>query len=107
MYLPDIDRWEQWDEDLAAVVRRHDLLFLDGSFFDAGELPGRDMSKIPHPTVVDTMARLAALPRADRAKVHFIHMNHTNPLIFSDSAARKRVTAEGFNVAEQFDTHPL
>ncbi|MEM7519294.1 MAG: MBL fold metallo-hydrolase, partial [Planctomycetota bacterium] len=41
LYLPDIDKWEQWDRDLEDALREVDLAFLDGSFFGPGELPGR------------------------------------------------------------------
>ena len=36
-------------------LRRFDILLLDATFYDGGELGHRDMSRIPHPRVVDTL----------------------------------------------------
>lgn len=104
LFIPDIDRWEEWDlqgtrmEDILATV---DVAYLDGTFYDAGELPGRDLASIPHPLMVQTMQRLAVLPASERGKVRFLHMNHSNPALVADSAARLAVEAAGFHVAEE------
>ncbi|NOX62915.1 MAG: MBL fold metallo-hydrolase [Chloroflexi bacterium] len=74
-YCPDIDGWDEFD--LAGMVSRADVALLDGAFFDATELPGRDIRDIPHPLVPDTVSRLGHLT----ADVRFIHLNHTNPLL--------------------------
>src|SRR5215831_8968209 len=66
-----------WEKDVRALVSSVDYAFLDGTFLSGDELPGRDMSKVPHPLVTDTMDRLDGLG----AKVWFIHLNHTNPLL--------------------------
>ena len=44
LFIPDIDKWEKWGQDIRSVAGRFDYLFLDGSFYADGELPGRDMS---------------------------------------------------------------
>ena len=87
LFLPDHDDWaqtlhrhgaysiRQWLADLEV-----DVALLDGSFWDASELPGRDMSEIPHPTVSETIARLGERVEDD-AEVYFIHLNHSNPLL--------------------------
>ena len=82
VYLPDIDSWEEWEAqgtELEDVIASTDYLFVDGSFFSGDELPGRDMSKIPHPTITHTMDYLRGLDATDRKKVKFIHLNHSNP----------------------------
>ncbi len=110
IYLPDIDSWQQWDAmgtHIEDVIAANDLLFLDGTFYSGDELPGRDMSKIPHPSITRTMARLAALPRAERAKVHFIHLNHTNPAHDRHSAASAAIRKAGFSVARPGAQHCL
>lgn len=110
LFIPDIDSWDQWAEagvELAEVLASVDLAYLDATFFDNGELPGRDMSKIPHPWIRTTMDRLAGLPEAERAKVRFIHLNHSNPALWPDSDARKEILARGFFVAEEGDVEPL
>jgi pyrroloquinoline quinone biosynthesis protein B len=55
-------RWEAWERDVRQVVQQAaDLSFLDACFYSGDELPGRDMSKIPHPLVTDTLQRLEGL----------------------------------------------
>lgn len=93
LYLPDVDHLD-WDID--RVLRKCKRAFLDGTFFDADELPGRDLSKIPHPFVADSMVRLAEF--ADR--ISFIHLNHTNPLLWN-SATRDKVKERGFSIADE------
>lgn len=102
LFLPDIDSWELWKDmgvDLVDVVRAVDRAYVDATFHDDGELPGRDMSGFPHPRIVDTMERLSALDPAQRAKVRFIHLNHTNPAQWPGSAARRAIERRGFGVA--------
>lgn len=99
LFIPDIDKWERWHRSLAEEIAAVDMAFLDATFFADGELPNRDMSKIPHPFVSETMDLLADLPLAERQKVHFIHLNHTNPLLQTESPARQEVAERGFRVA--------
>jgi pyrroloquinoline quinone biosynthesis protein B len=101
LYLPDIDKWERWDVAIEDLLEEVDVAYLDGSFFDGEELPGRDMSQIPHPFVIDSMRRWAELPAATRARVRFLHMNHTNPLLDPHSDAWRAVHEAGFHVARQ------
>lgn len=101
VFIPDIDKWELWERDLAEVVQSVDYALIDASFYADGELPGRDMSVIKHPMVTETMDLLWHLPREERGKVWFIHMNHTNPLLNKNSEAHKNVLRQGFNVASE------
>jgi len=104
LWLPDIDKWERWDaqgtrlEDVLASV---DVAYLDGTFFADGEVPGRPMAEIPHPFVRETMARLAALPERERAKVRFVHLNRSNPLVREEAAAMAEVARAGMAVARE------
>ncbi|MGA9573325.1 MAG: MBL fold metallo-hydrolase, partial [Lysobacterales bacterium] len=99
IFIPDINKWSDWASDLRELVKTVDYALVDATFFADGELPGRDMSKIPHPFVVESMALLQDLPPDERNKVWFIHLNHTNPLLDPDSDESKRVRSEGFNIA--------
>ena len=101
LFIPDIDKWERWSLDLLEQVEAVDYALLDATFYAQGELPGRDMNEIPHPLVTDTMERLKDSPEATRAKVYFIHMNHTNPLLDEHSEATKTVLSNGFNIARR------
>jgi pyrroloquinoline quinone biosynthesis protein B len=107
LYIPDIDKWERWDLPLEESLADADVALLDGTFFDEGELPGRDMSEIPHPFIVETMERLSSLPREQREKVRFTHLNHTNPALAPGSAAREALESAGFRVARQGERIPL
>ncbi len=105
-FIPDIDKWEKWKTDVAGLVRSVDYAFLDGTFFENGEIPGRDMSEIPHPFIAESMARLKDLDLLEKAKVHFIHFNHTNPVL-REEASRNTVTNAGFRIAWQGQIVPL
>lgn len=103
LYVPDIDRWEDWRTEGTSTgeMRRPfdawKTLVVDGTFFDGGELPGRNMKEIPHPTVVRTLELLA--DSRTTPTVWFTHLNHTNPLWDKGSSASSRLAAEGCRVA--------
>ena len=107
LFLPDIDDWDRWESEygqsLDGIIAKVDYAFVDATFFDDNELPGRDMSLIPHPRVIDTMARL----KGQGAKVVFIHYNHTNPIRDPNSAQSREVMAQGFSIARAGDEYCL
>lgn len=103
LYVPDIDKWELWDRPLENLLSEVDTALLDGTFFADGEVPGRAMADIPHPFIVESLARLAALPAAERAKVRFTHLNHTNPATDPESEAAAWIRAAGMDVAREGD----
>ena len=99
LFIPDIDKWEKWGRDIITEVGKVDMALLDGTFYKNGELPGRDMSEVPHPFVEESMQRFSVLPSKEKSKIVFIHFNHTNPLMKKESAEKKKVKADGFGVA--------
>jgi pyrroloquinoline quinone biosynthesis protein B len=101
VYIPDIDKWETWTTPVEAVLAGADVAYLDGTFFAGGELPNRDLSEIPHPFIAESMLRMAALPASERAKVRFVHLNHTNPALDPGSEAARAIEAAGFRVARE------
>ena len=106
LFIPDIDRWQELDigeESIEELVAGVDLALLDGTFFDERELPGRDISQIPHPTVAASLQRFGTLPALERNKIRFIHLNHSNPLLNPSSPEHKVVEAAGFGVANEMD----
>lgn len=105
-WLPDIDAWERWQRPIEDLVRSVDVAFIDGTFWDASEL-GRDMGEISHPLMRDSIERLGALPATERARVRFIHLNHTNPALRADSAASATLTERGFSIGRRGDVIPL
>jgi len=101
IFLPDIDDWNSWKVNLEEFVVDNDILFLDGTFYDKNEIKLRDVSKIPHPEIIDTMDRLSALSKLDRKRVHFIHLNHTNDALRKNTIAYKNIIKEGFSIASE------
>jgi pyrroloquinoline quinone biosynthesis protein B len=104
LFIPDIDSWEQWDADgvrIEAEIAQVDVAYLDGTFFANGEIPGRDMSGFPHPFIRHSMERFAAMPAAEKAKIRFIHLNHTNQALWPGTPERKELEAAGFRIAEE------
>lgn len=100
LFIPDIDKWNKWDEDITDWIKKVDYAFLDATFYDSEELNNRDMAEIPHPFVVESMDSFKNLSAADKTKVYFIHFNHTNPLLDPESKHTEAVKEAGFNVAQ-------
>jgi len=98
LFIPDIDKWTKWETDIAELVKQVDMALLDATFYDSNELPGRNMDEIPHPFVVESIAHFESLPPEDKAKIHFIHFNHTNPLLTNGDEA-EAVRNKGYNLA--------
>jgi len=110
LFIPDIDKWEDWDaegERIEEWIAAVDRAYLDGTFYDNGEIPGRDMSAFPHPFIAHSMDRFGTLPSAEKSKIRFIHLNHTNPALRADSAARRTIEERGFQVAEELELMSL
>ena len=106
LFIPDIDKWAKWDQEIFEVVQHIDIALLDGTFYSQGELPNRDMSEIPHPFIVESMDKLYNLNSPNRNKVHFIHFNHSNPAIRAGAAANQ-IRSNRFNVAQEGMIFPL
>ncbi len=101
LFIPDINKWTSWETSITVLVKTVDYAFIDATFFADGELPGRDMSKVKHPFVVDSMKLFDELPMKERNKIWFIHMNHTNPLLNDNSKESKRVLDAGFHISKE------
>ncbi len=95
IFIPDIDKWQKWDKNLVDVVKEHDVLLLDGTFYKDGEI-ARPMSEVPHPFIMETVELLSGLPKSEKNKVKFIHLNHTNPILQPNSKERKDLKMKGF-----------
>jgi pyrroloquinoline quinone biosynthesis protein B len=100
IFIPDIDKWEKWDRNIMDLIEKTDYAFLDATFYKNGELK-RDISEIPHPFVEESMDLFSDLSEKNKQKVHFIHFNHTNPLLINGSHAQKEVRGKGFNLARE------
>jgi pyrroloquinoline quinone biosynthesis protein B len=107
LWLPDIDKWERWERRIEDVIAGANVAYLDGTFFDVAELPGRDKKEIPHPFIVESLSRFASQPAATRGRIRFVHLNHTNRAGMAGTAERKRVEAGGCGVATAGERTPL
>jgi pyrroloquinoline quinone biosynthesis protein B len=104
LFIPDIDSWQEWDATgtrIEAEIAKVDVAYLDGTFFANGEIPGRDMSGFPHPFIKGSLERFAKLPATERAKIRFIHLNHTNKALWPGTAERRAIEDAGMRVAEE------
>ncbi len=97
LFCPDIDRWD--GGVLEELIEGVDICYLDATFYDGRELPGRDLSEIPHPPMVVTMEVLRESALEQPGRFRFIHLNHTNPALFNEQI-QMDVEARGFRVAQ-------
>ncbi|MDH3607467.1 MAG: MBL fold metallo-hydrolase, partial [Acidimicrobiia bacterium] len=104
LFVPDIDSWDAWPA-AEAEINRHHVCLLDASFYGRDEIPGRDLTRVPHPLVPDTLERFAHLTSGRR--LILTHLNHSNPAAEPASPQAAAVRAAGFEVAEDFMTIPL
>ena len=107
LFIPDINKWSAWKTDIVELVKTVDYALIDATFYADGELPGRDMSVIQHPFVSESMALFKHLPKQQRNKIWFIHLNHTNPLLNLNSVESKKVLSEGYHISIEGQKLPL
>lgn len=100
LFIPDIDKWDEWDKSIVDEVKLVDYAFIDGTFYNGSEL-NRDMSEIPHPSIEETLELFSNQPLAEKNKIYFIHINHTNPILTNKNGIRDLILNAGFNIAEK------
>jgi len=102
VFLPDIDSWFNFEEKIFSLVRESDYVFIDATFYCDSELKCRDMSKVPHPRVIQSIELFTAnLEHDELKKIYFIHFNHTNPLLDPSSEESKLLMGSQFHLAEE------
>lgn len=99
LFIPDIDKWHRWKKDIRKEITTVDYALIDGSFYDQEEISYRDISEIPHPFVSESMEYFRDLPSSEKQKIHFIHLNHTNPLLQEGSKAADELRTSGYALA--------
>ena len=100
LFIPDIDKWDEWEKSIVDEVKLVDYAFIDGTFYNGSEL-NRDMSEIPHPSIEETLELFSNQPLAEKNKIYFIHINHTNPILTNKNGVRDLILNAGFNIAEK------
>ena len=113
LFLPDHD---SWNETLAAhscnTIRDFlskyniDIALLDGTFWSGGELQGRDMSVVPHPTIEESLQRLGSRKQKD-PDISFIHLNHTNPAYDQTGTEHQEIVQLGWRLGEEGQSFKL
>ena len=101
IYIPDIDKWYKWDKSIVDLISSVDYAFIDATFYDEKEINYRDISEIPHPFVIESMKLFEGVSKEEKSKIYFIHLNHTNPLLDSNSSEYKDLISRGYNVAQE------
>ncbi|MFB1013752.1 MAG: pyrroloquinoline quinone biosynthesis protein PqqB, partial [Bacteroidia bacterium] len=84
-----------------------DYAFIDATFYSGKEMNNRDISQIPHPFIIESLAKFQDLSATNKSKIIFIHFNHTNPVIDSTSPESKTVTDQGFRIARVGDVFEM
>ncbi|MGE0640894.1 MAG: MBL fold metallo-hydrolase [Thermoanaerobaculia bacterium] len=99
LYIPDIDKWERWTTAIEEKIAAVDFALLDATFYGGDEVAGRSLAEVPHPFVVESLARFAKLPAAERRKIVFTHLNHSNRAALAGTPERQAIEAAGMRVA--------
>ena len=99
LFIPDIDKWEKWNIDIKEMIKEVDYAFIDGTFYDIGELNNRNIAEIPHPLITESMELFSTMSEKERNKIWFIHLNHSNPALDKNSVQYKLIIKKGFHVA--------
>lgn len=93
LYIPDID---YLTPEVDKLVSESNLIFLDATFYKQTELMRQ--KQIPHPPMVETIQRYGL---QDKGKFYFIHVNHSNPVLDSESEEYNNVVKNNYEIASQ------
>ena len=107
VYIPDIDSWDEWDTDLNYLIQNNDILILDGTFYTKSEIKNRDIEKIPHPSIKDSMLITQQNTFKEKNKIYFTHLNHTNKVLDEKSEEYNNVITSGYNILKDKQTFNL
>ena len=107
LFIPDIDKWQKWESSIIDAIKEVDYAFIDATFFSGTEIKARDIAEIPHPFVIESIELFKNLPITEKNKIHFIHMNHTNPLLKPESKESKEILNLGYHIARTGDRFTL
>ena len=87
------DKIREWFSDMEI-----NYALIDGTFWNSQELIDREMFKIPHPTISETI-KLLGRKGINDPEILFFHLNHSNPVANTDSKERKLVENLGWQIA--------
>ena len=98
IYIPDIDSWDLWEKNILDIIKDNDLLFIDGTFYDKNELKTRNIEKVTHPSITESIKIFKDLSNNDKNKIYFTHLNHTNILLRENSKEYKEFLEENYHI---------
>lgn len=103
LYVPDTDSWKAWPRPLLDVLAEEKVTvaLLDATFYSPDELPDRDITKVKHPLITQSMDLLEPLVKAGKLRVYFTHLNHSNPALVPGGPAEKAIEERGFRVLKE------
>lgn len=104
LYLPDFDSWKSFEKRFRKIIKKVDYAFIDGTFFDKKELKelrGRDLTEVPHPTILESMDLLSDLKLENKAKIYFTHFNHTNRILAQKGKKIAEIEKRGFMILNE------
>tara|TARA_Y100000991_G_scaffold96402_1_gene72702 strand:- start:5634 stop:6578 length:945 start_codon:yes stop_codon:yes gene_type:complete len=107
LFIPDIDKWNKWEQSIIKEIRNVDYAFIDGTFYSGAEIGHRNIAEIPHPFIEESLNLFKELSPEERNKVYFIHYNHTNPVLDIENRACKEIQDKGFHLARKNDRFML
>ena len=105
LFLPDHDSWEDtlrmvgeetvldWFQTLDANV-----ILIDGTFWSSNEIKRQE--NVPHPPIIDSLERIG-MKTNDSLDIRFIHLNHTNPLLISNSEENRVLEKYGWSIGNE------
>jgi len=100
LFIPDIDNFTEID--IISLIKKSTYAFIDGTFYNEHELPGRNIKEIPHPLIFDSIQFFKSkLSLEECGKIYFTHLNHTNPCLDINSEAYNYVKKNGFNIVNE------
>jgi len=113
LFMPDQDSWKDTLDTFSMNNIRElltywkvDIAWIDGTFWNLKELPGRNLSEIPHPTIEESIQRLGMKNKND-FEISFIHLNHSNPANEINSKERKMIESFGWGICQRNDIASL
>ena len=107
LYIPDIDSWEDWNINLVDIIKDNDIVIIDGTFFSKDEVTHRNIEKIPHPSIIESISLMKKLSLKEKNKVFFTHLNHTNKALNDKSEEYNDIITTGYNILKDKQTFRL
>ncbi|MHA2105763.1 MAG: MBL fold metallo-hydrolase [Candidatus Hodarchaeales archaeon] len=93
IYISDID---YLPKEIIKKFQTSNVIIFDGSFFSKNEISGQE--NVPHPPIKSTIEILGKNFHSD---FYFTHINHTNPVLNSQSDETEFLTKSGYKLASE------